>query len=166
MADVLTPEQRRLNMSRIRGKNTKPELVLRRGLHAKGFRFRLHRRDLPGRPDLVFPGYRSVILVHGCFWHGHGCPLTKMPATRRDFWVAKIASNRDRDQRALAALHGAGWRTLVVWECALRGPNRQSEEVVLSACIRFLERSGEAEQEISGGLPAADRGSAPSCFRG
>ena len=161
MADVLTPEQRRLNMSRIRGKNTKPELVLRRGLHAKGFRFQLHRRDLPGRPDLVFPRYRSVILVHGCFWHGHGCSLTKMPATRPDFWAAKIANNRDHDQRVLVALHGAGWRTLVVWECAIRGPNRQSEDVVLSSCIKFLERTGSAAQEIAGGFPTADRGSPP-----
>lgn len=154
MADVLTPEQRRLNMSRIRGKNTKPELVLRRGLHARGLRFRLHRADLPGKPDLVFPRYRAVILVHGCFWHGHGCPLTKMPATRRDFWATKIAGNKARDQRALAALHAVGWRTLVVWECALRGPDRRLEDVVLSACARFLESNGQAEHEIAGVNPA------------
>ena len=108
MVDVLTPEQRRLNMSRIRGKDTKPELMLRRGLHALGLRFRLHRKDLPGRPDMVFPRYRAAVLVHGCFWHGHDCPLFKWPVTRREFWAVKIEGNRARDMRDLAGLAGAG----------------------------------------------------------
>src|ERR1700719_1649815 len=99
MGDVLTPEQRRLNMSRIRGRDTKPELLLRRGLHAAGLRFRLHTERLPGRPGLVFPRYRAAILVHGCFWHGHDCPLFKLPATRSEFWASKIAGNRTRDNR-------------------------------------------------------------------
>ncbi len=110
MVDVLTPEQRRLNMSRIRGKDTKPELMLRRGLHALGLRFRLHRKDLPGRPDMVFPRYRAAVLVHGCFWHAHDCPLFKWPATRREFWAAKIEGNRARDLRDLAGLAAVGWR--------------------------------------------------------
>ena len=114
MVDVLTPEQRRLNMSRIHGKDTKPELMLRRGLHALGFRFRLHRKDLPGRPDLVFPGRRAVIFVHGCFWHGHDCPMCKMPATRPEFWRAKIDGNQKRDRQAVSALAATGWRVLVV----------------------------------------------------
>ena len=118
MVDVLTPEQRRLNMSRIRGKDTKPELMLRHGLHARGLRYRLHRKDLPGRPDMVFPRYRAAILVHGCFWHGHDCPLFKLPATRREFWAAKIEGNQARDARDIAGLAAAGWRVLVVWECA------------------------------------------------
>ena len=139
MADVLTPEQRRLNMSRIRGKDTKPELVLRRGLHARGCRFRLHRKDLPGRPDLLFPRYRAAVLVHGCFWHGHNCPLFKWPATRREFWQAKIEGNRARDARDLAELAAAGWRVLVVWECALKGPARLPVDVALARITAWLD---------------------------
>ena len=139
MADVLTPEQRRLNMSRIRGKDTKPELVLRRGLHALGLRFRLHRKDLPGRPDIVFPRYRAAVLVHGCFWHGHDCPLFKLPATRLEFWEAKIEGNRARDLRDVAALAAAGWRVLVVWECALKGPARLPVDVVLARVTSWLD---------------------------
>jgi DNA mismatch endonuclease (patch repair protein) len=131
---VLTPAQRQLNMSRIRGKDTKPELLVRRGLHALGFRFRLHRKDLPGRPDLVFPARRAVIFVHGCFWHGHNCPMCKMPATRPEFWRTKIEGNRARDQKAGAALTASGWRALIVWECALRGPAPQPEGMVFAGC--------------------------------
>jgi DNA mismatch endonuclease (patch repair protein) len=138
VVDVLTPAQRRLNMSRIRGKDTKPEMVLRKGLHALGFRFRLHRRDLAGRPDLVFPAKHAVILVHGCFWHGHNCPLCKKPSTRTDFWTKKIAGNTARDQAATAALKAAGWRVVVVWECALRGPARLPKGEVLTRCAEFL----------------------------
>ena len=118
MTDVLTPEQRRLNMSRIRGKNTKPEMTLRHGLHAKGLRFRLHRKDLPGRPDLVFISWRKVIFVHGCFWHMHDCRWGRVtPATNSDFWKNKRKGNCDRDIKAMEALTAAGWQTLVVWEC-------------------------------------------------
>ena len=138
MVDVLTPHQRRLDMSRIHSRNTKPEMVLRHGLHTRGFRFRLHCRNLPGCPDLVFPRYRTVILVHGCFWHGHDCPLFKLPATRSEFWSAKIAGNRVRDTRALRDLVAARWRVLVVWECALKGTGRRPLEDVLTICERFL----------------------------
>jgi len=138
MADVLTPEQRRLNMSRIRGRDTKPEMLLRRGLHARGFRFRLHRRDLPGCPDLVFPGLRAAVFVHGCFWHGHDCAMFKLPATRTEFWAAKIEGNRKRDARALKELSSAGWRTFVLWECDLRGPARRSLEVVIDDIVLWL----------------------------
>jgi DNA mismatch endonuclease, patch repair protein len=140
MSDVLTPEQRRLNMSRIRGKDTKPEMLLRRGLHARGLRYRLHRADLPGRPDIVFPRYRAVILVHGCFWHGHNCSLFKLPATRREFWQAKIEGNRVRDARDLRRLADAGWRVLVVWECALKGPFRLPEKEVFVTVASWLGR--------------------------
>lgn len=139
MTDVLTPEQRRLNMSRIRGKDTKPELMLRRGLHARGLRFRLHRKDLPGCPDMAFPRYRATVLVHGCFWHGHDCPLFKLPATRREFWAAKIEGNRARDARDLVALAAAGWRVLVVWECALKGPARLPVDTVLATVTSWLD---------------------------
>lgn len=122
--DPLTPEQRRRNMSAIRGKNTKPEMLLRRALHAAGFRYRLHVKTLPGAPDLVFPSRRAVIFVNGCFWHGHDCPLFKLPASNRSFWQEKIRRNRDVDQRALYNLKADGWRTLTVWECAIRGGGR------------------------------------------
>jgi DNA mismatch endonuclease, patch repair protein len=146
VVDVLTPEQRRLNMSRIRGRNTTPELLLRRGLHARGLRFRLHRRDLAGRPDLVFPRFRAVVFVHGCFWHGHGCRLFTMPKTRPEFWQDKIGRNSERDARASAALQASGWRVLTVWECALRGRDRLGQATVLQAIERFLSGSETATE--------------------
>lgn len=153
--DVLTPEQRRLNMSRIRGRDTKPELLIRRGLHALGFRFRVQRRDLPGRPDLVFAGARAVVFVHGCFWHGHSCPMCRLPATRTDFWQAKIDGNRQRDKKALDNLAASGWRSLIVWECALRGPARRDGESVLACCAAFI-RSREGSAEILGDWQAVE----------
>jgi len=153
MVDVLTREQRQLNMSRIRGKNTKPERVLRHGLHALGLRYRLHRKDLPGRPDLVFSRYRAVIFVHGCFWHGHGCPMFKFPATRTEFWREKIGANQERDQAAIEALRSADWRVLVVWECALRGPQSWRQEDVIEACANFIRQSGCALWQIEGLQP-------------
>ena len=124
MTDVLTPEQRRRNMSAIRGADTKPEMVVRSMAHAMGYRFRLHRRDLPGKPDLVFPARRKVILVHGCFWHVHDCPFGRVkPATNAGFWAKKRGENTARDGRNLAALAAAGWSVLVIWECETRdGP--------------------------------------------
>lgn len=141
MPDVLTPEQRRLNMSRVRGRDTKPEMLIRRGLHAMGLRYRLHDRKLPGRPDLVFPRYRTALFTHGCFWHAHGCALSKLPATRREFWRKKLADNAARDRRAIEALHASGWRVLLVWECALRGPGRRTEDSVMAAVASGI-RSG------------------------
>ena len=152
MVDVLTPAQRQLNMSRIRGKDTKPEMTLRRGLHALGFRFRLHRKDLPGRPDLVFPSCRAVILVHGCFWHGHGCGMFKLPTTRREFWETKITNNQHRDQRNAQTLRNLGWRVMIVWECSLRGPARRRPEQVLAACAAFIT-SDEREAMVGGIWP-------------
>ena len=150
MVDVLTPAQRQLNMSRIRGKDTKPELLLRRGLHALGFRFRLHRKDLPGRPDLVFPGRRAVIFVHGCFWHGHDCPMCKMPATRPEFWRAKISGNHERDLKATGSLRASGWRVLVVWGCALQGPGRLPDGRTIGRCADFLRNDHILNGEITG----------------
>ena len=155
MVDVLTPHQRRYNMSRIRGKDTTSELLIRRQLHALGWRFRLHRRDLPGCPDLVFPGRQAVIFVHGCFWHGHGCPLCKMPTTRPEFWRAKICENRRRDETAAHRLQTIGWRVLVVWECALRGRARLPQETVVTGCDDFLRNRKYSANEISGGWPVA-----------
>lgn len=132
-------------MAGIRGKDTKPELLIRRGLHALGLRFRLGDRyrikgkSLPGRPDLVFPGHRAVILVHGCFWHGHACALFRWPATREAFWRDKITANVVRDARVRERLVTAGWRVLEVWECQLRGPARLPSGEVLAQCRQFLE---------------------------
>lgn len=137
MVDRLTPDQRRLNMSRVRAKDTRPEMTVRRLLHSLGFRFRLHRRDLPGRPDIVLPRYRAAIFVHGCFWHGHDCSLFRMPATRTEFWAAKIAANRRRDGDAVSGLRDAGWRSLLIWECALRGRGRLSAETLTDRITAF-----------------------------
>lgn len=118
--DVVTSEQRSANMSRIRGRNTKPELVVRRLAHALGYRFRLHRRDLPGAPDLVFPGRRKAIFVHGCFWHRHpGCRFAYNPKSNMAFWQKKFDGNVERDSRVLRELNEKGWDSLVIWECEI-----------------------------------------------
>lgn len=120
MVDIVDTETRSRMMRNIRGKDTKPELLLRRALHARGFRYRLHYKGLPGRPDLLFPKYRAAIFVHGCFWHRHpGCSKATTPATRADFWQNKFAENTARDQRNIEQLRSASWRVLVVWECEL-----------------------------------------------
>lgn len=121
MADIVDKATRSRMMAGIGGKNTKPEMVLRRALHARGFRYRLHVASLPGRPDIVLPKHQAVILVHGCFWHRHpGCRFATTPATRPDFWLEKFRQNIIRDQRNLAALRDQGWRVATVWECDLR----------------------------------------------
>lgn len=136
-------------MSGIRGTNTKPELLLRKGLHKRGFRFRLHDRALPGKPDIVLPRYRAVIFAHGCFWHGHDCHLFKWPSTRPEFWQTKIARNQAVDARSEAALAEAGWRQAIIWECALKGRSRLLPEDVLSACEAWL-KSDRRRIEIRG----------------
>lgn len=151
--DVHTPEQRSRNMSRVRGRDTRPEILVRRGLHAAGLRFRLQVRDLPGRPDLVFPRHRAAVLVHGCFWHGHHCPMFRMPATRAEFWAAKIDGNRARDARTRQALLEGGWRVLTVWECALRGPGRQPLNEVVGASREFI-LGEEPELVLEGAWPS------------
>jgi DNA mismatch endonuclease (patch repair protein) len=118
MTDVLTPEQRKRCMSRIRGKDTKPEMVVRRLVHAMGYRYRLHQKDLPGKPDLVFPCLKKVIFVHGCFWHVHNCRYGRVkPATNAEFWESKRSGNRERDARNRRHLTQLGWQALVIWEC-------------------------------------------------
>jgi len=126
-------------MSGIGSKDTSPELLVRRGLHALGYRYRLHARKLPGRPDMVFPGRRAVILVNGCFWHGHRCGLFRWPSTRPQFWQDKICGNIQRDQKNRRCLLDAGWRVLDVWECTLKGPARRALGEVLAECAAFLE---------------------------
>lgn len=150
MADIVPAEVRSRMMSGIRGTNTKPELLLRKGLHALGFRFRLHDRSLPGKPDIVLPRYRAVIFAHGCFWHGHDCHLFKWPSTRPEFWQEKIDRNRAVDARSEAALEEAGWRQAIIWECALKGKTRLPLEEVISTCANWL-RSDRRHMEVRGG---------------
>lgn len=119
--DNLSPKERSERMARVRGKNTGPEMLVRRLVHGLGYRYRLHAPDLPGRPDLVFRPRQKVIFIHGCFWHRHaGCGLARMPKSRLDFWRPKLDTNRERDERNHAALVAAGWRALVVWECQVK----------------------------------------------
>ena len=121
MADKVTPDVRSRIMAQVKSKGMKPEMKVRRLLHGLGYRYRLHRADLPGRPDLVFPSRRKVVFVNGCFWHRHsGCAKVRIPATNRDYWVAKLERNYNRDKRNLALLEGSGWGVMTVWECQLR----------------------------------------------
>lgn len=150
--DPLTPAQRSRNMSRIRARDTKPELLLRRALHAAGLRYRLHDRRLPGTPDIVLPGRRAVIFVHGCFWHGHDCPKGVTPGTNTRFWTEKIERNRERDARTDTALAAAGWKVMTVWECALRGVARRALADVVREILDWLEISDSAH-EITGRWP-------------
>ena len=149
MADVVGPETRSRMMAGIRSAHTKPEMILRRGLHARGLRFRLHDRALPGKPDLAFPKHRAAIFANGCFWHGHDCHLFKWPSTRVEFWRAKIERNRVVDARALERLASLGWRVATVWECALKGRAKQPVDEVLDACADFV-RSARPTLEIRG----------------
>src|ERR1035441_1191235 len=124
--DVLSPEQRVRCMAAVRSINTYPELQVRRIVHRLGYRYRLHVRELPGRPDLVFPSRRKVIFVHGCFWHRHNCPAGRsFPATRQEFWLKKLSRNRERDREQRTALKKMGWEVMIIWECTLdrRGPD-------------------------------------------
>ena len=138
MADTVSTAKRSEIMSRVRGRDTKPEMIVRRIAHGLGFRFRLHRRDLPGTPDLVFPKHRAVIMVHGCFWHRHpGCRYATSPKTRVRFWEDKFEGNVVRDRRNENALHELGWRVMVIWECETR-----DREAVAGRIAGFLERGG------------------------
>lgn len=136
-------------MSGIRSGNTKPEMLLRRALHKNGFRYRLHDSRIPGRPDLVFPKYHAVLFVHGCFWHGHNCPLFRMPETRNEFWKDKILKNRERDALVRKKLEGTGWRLGIVWECSLKGKYQLGLEKTMDRIILWL-RSDLNEMEIRG----------------
>lgn len=123
MVDTLTPKERSERMGRVRGKDTKPEMLVRKLVHRMGYRYRLHRRDLPGNPDLVFPRRRKIIFVHGCFWHRHSdpeCKLARMPKSRLDFWKLKLERNRLRDRENISRLRSMGWKILVIWECQIK----------------------------------------------
>ena len=139
MSDVHSSGTRSKNMSRIKSKDTKPELLIRKVLFSRGFRYRLHRNDLPGTPDIVLAKHNTAIFVHGCFWHRHGCSLTTTPATRRDWWKQKLQANRTRDKRNIIQLHRKGCRVFVFWQCSIqRGSRRKQAEHVVSSFEQWL----------------------------
>lgn len=141
MTDIKDRASRSRNMRAIRGADTKPEIAVRQGLHSLGFRFRLHRRDLPGRPDLVLPRFRAVVFVHGCFWHRHiGCRYASVPATRPDFWASKFTANVERDRRVQSELLAGGWRVATIWECCLR--TRPSGEAAIGELADWIREGG------------------------
>jgi DNA mismatch endonuclease, patch repair protein len=146
--DRFDTETRRQIMRSVRNKNTKPERIVRSALHRAGFRFRLHRADLPGTPDIVLPKYRSVIFVHGCLWHGHACPRGKLPVQNHDFWAAKVSRNRARDAAAREALKALGWRVIVVWQCQVSSALRLEQTTrELITLITAPARTGEIAAE-------------------
>lgn len=125
MADIVPPDVRSRMMSGIRGKNTRPEIAVRKEMFRRGYRYRLHVKELPGKPDFMFPRFRGAVFVHGCFWHGHDCPLFRLPSTRPEFWKAKIDRNRENDAKAVDALLALEWRVAVIWECSVKGRRGQ-----------------------------------------
>ncbi|WP_417837544.1 very short patch repair endonuclease [Thalassospira tepidiphila] len=139
MTDIVSSEKRSKMMSKIRAADTKPEILVRKALHARGFRYRLHGRQLPGKPDIVLPKYNAVIFVHGCFWHCHDCHLFKWPKSREEFWKEKLSRNRLRDSQALDLLHDEQVRTLIVWECSLKGKGRLDFSSLVSTVSDWLQ---------------------------
>jgi len=133
-------------MSGIRNKNTKPELLIRKELYSRGYRYRLHSSTLPGKPDLVMKRYQAAIFINGCFWHGHDCHLFKWPSTRSEFWKLKIERNRTRDQEVQEALKELGWRRLVIWECSLRGNSKLNFYNLISSIYAWLEDNKESTE--------------------
>ena len=146
MSDVFTQSQRHVIMSHIHGEDTMPERSLRKALWRKGFRYRLNDKHLPGKPDIVFPKYRTAIFVHGCFWHGHkGCKYYTIPKTNTDFWIAKISRNQERDQEVWRQLEAKGWFVIIVWECQLKTARLQETAEAVASEIR---KNGEIYQSI------------------
>jgi DNA mismatch endonuclease (patch repair protein) len=147
MTDIVDTATRSRMMSKIKGKNTKPEKMVRSALHAEGYRFRLHRKDLPGNPDIVLPKYRAAIYVNGCFWHGHECPLFKWPRTREEFWRTKILENMHRDQKNYQKIMSMGWRVCVVWECSIRSRSYETQNASMQKLTEWLN-AGSSFYEI------------------
>jgi DNA mismatch endonuclease (patch repair protein) len=146
MADIVSPETRSRMMSGIKGKNTKPEIQIRKYLFASGYRYRLGGKKLPGRPDIVLSKHKAVIFINGCFWHGHElCNLFRMPKSKKEFWNKKISGNIARDKINIAQLRNEGWRVCTVWECALKGKNRLKEEKVIKALVDWIESDSQAK---------------------
>lgn len=163
MTDIVNKQTRSRMMAGIKGKDTKPELVLRRALHALGFRYRLHSKNVPGRPDLVFRKHHAIIFVHGCFWHRHeGCRYTTTPSTRPEFWQAKFRANVARDETVLGMLLEEGWRVATVWECALRRPDQVNATAdLLSAWLRSNELQLQIGDDVVSSVIRTNIRSAP-----
>jgi DNA mismatch endonuclease (patch repair protein) len=151
MSDVVSTEKRSQMMSGIRSKDTKPEIQIRKGLHARGYRYRLHESNLPGKPDLTLKKHNAVIFVHGCFWHVHECHLFKWPKTREDWWREKLSGNVKKDKENIDSLLDSGWRVLIVWECALKGKTRLPIDNILDEISEWIDGKGELK-EIQGEL--------------
>lgn len=149
MADKVSTEVRSRMMAGIRGKNTKPEIAVRKELHSAGFRYKLHDKRIPGKPDLVFPKFKAVIFIHGCFWHGHDCHLFRMPSSNTPFWQDKISGNINRDRAAVEKLTASGWKVATVWECALKGKTRRKAAEVTKELSEWLTEGAE-KLEIGG----------------
>lgn len=141
MADIVPADMRSRMMSGIKGKNTKPEMTIRRALHNSGFRYRLHVKELPGKPDIVFPRWRAVIFIHGCFWHGHDCHLFRLPKTRTQFWLKKINGNVSRDSDVQQRLLEEDWRVATVWECSMRGTTKHQIPDIVGELNGWLKSS-------------------------
>lgn len=146
MTDSVNSNKRSQIMAAIKSKDTTPELLIRKALHANGIRFRLHSRQLPGKPDIVLPKYKAVIFVHGCFWHGHECEVGHLPSSNRVFWIKKICGNKERDLKNRELLHIEGWRVLIIWECSIRGKNQLGLEKVTQLALRWLQEGGSPEE--------------------
>jgi DNA mismatch endonuclease (patch repair protein) len=149
MADIVSREKRSQMMAGIRSKNTKPEKLIRSILHKRGFRFRLHKSNLPGKPDLAFQKYKAVIFVNGCYFHGHDCHLFKLPSSNSDFWHEKISKNRLRDAVKICEINKLGWRVLTIWECSTRGKTRIDVSKLVENCIKWLVE-GKKNADIRG----------------
>lgn len=144
MTDIKTPEERSRNMAAIRSKNTKPEIIIRKALHALGFRYRLHSKNIPGKPDIVLTKYNAVIFIHGCFWHGHDCYLFKLPKTRTEFWKEKIEWNKTHDKKVMKELEQLGWRVAIVWECALKGREKMDINKLIKLLNEWLKTDSKS----------------------
>ena len=155
MTDIVESAVRSRMMAGIRGTNTRPEVAVRHGLHRRGFRYRLHASSLPGKPDIVLTRHHAVVLVHGCFWHWHDCHLFHWPGSRKRFWREKITRNRVRDAEVRDALAAAGWRVLVIWECALKGKEKRPLDDVFQEAADWIRKGGQWH-EIKGRAHACD----------
>lgn len=149
MADVFSPEKRSEVMSKIQGTDTKPEMKIRKALHSLGYRYRLHDKNLPGKPDLKLTKYNALIFIHGCFWHCHDCHLFQWPQTREEFWKNKITNNNERDRRNENKLLGMGWRVLTIWECAIKGKYRMDFDVLITKVEEWV-KSDSTSGKLSG----------------
>ncbi len=152
MVDIVNKSQRSKMMSGIQNKNTRPEVLIRKILHKLGFRFRLHVSSLPGKPDIVLPKHKAVIMVNGCYWHGHDCYLFKTPKTRTAFWLGKINNNKSRDKMVFRGLNESGWKVLIVWECAIKGKKKLKDEILIETLEEWLMVSGDSAEVTDKGI--------------